>query len=243
VLGWLREAFLFASSNSPLKKLDPRIRVLLTIELFTLSALPNTFVKAAIPLAIVLILGLIGNVFTKLLKAMLLAGIFSVLIGAIDFYVNNDLMRAIGISIRFLGIVGSISIFFLTTSPDELGYVMKRFRVPRDLIFAFVTAMRFVPVLLLDITQIIDAQRSRGLEIQKGNLIRRVNKLFPLVVPMVSMVLERSNHLAEAMESRAYGSVKQVSAFKELRFRRVDLIFLAISTPLMVLAFYFVLTF
>ncbi len=243
MLGWLREAFLFASSNSPLKRLDPRIRVLLTLELFTLSALPNSFVKAIIPLAIVVMLGLVGNVFGKLLKAMIFAGIFSMVIGAIDFYVNSDLIRALGVSIRFLGIVGSVSIFFLTTSPDELGYVMKRFRVPRDIIFAFVTAMRFVPVLLLDISQIIDAQRSRGLELQKGNIIRRVNKLFPLVVPMVSLVLERSNHLAEAMESRAYGSVKQVSAFKELRFRSLDRIFLAISTPLMVLAFYFVLTF
>ncbi len=243
MLGWIREAFLFTSSNSPLRKLDPRIRVLLTIELFTLSALPNVFVMAAIPLAIVLMLGLIGNVFSKLLKAMIFAGIFSIIIGAIDFYVNTDPIRAIGVSVRFLGIIGSFSIFFLTTSPDELGSVMKRFRFPRDIIFAFLTAMRFVPVLLLDISQIIDAQRSRGLEIQKGNIVGRVNKLFPLVVPMVSLVLERSNHLAEAMESRAYGSVKQVSAFKELRFRPVDRIFLAISTPLMVLAFYFVLKF
>ncbi len=243
MLGWILEAFLFTYSNSPLRILDPRIRVLLTIELFTLSALPNVFVKAAILLAMVLILGMIGNVFSKLLKAMIFAGIFSIIIGAIDFYVNTDPIRALGVSMRFLGIVGSLSIFFLTTSPDELGYVMKRFRVHRDIIFAFLTAMRFVPVLLLDISQIIDAQRSRGLEIQKGNIVRRVNKLFPLVVPMVSLVLERSNHLAEAMESRAYGSVKQVSSFKELRFRPVDRIFLAISTPLMVLAFYFVLTF
>ncbi len=48
---------------------------------------------------------------------------------------------------------------------------MKWMRVPRDVVFAFVTAVRFIPVVMLDTFQIMDAQKSRGLELEKGNLI------------------------------------------------------------------------
>ncbi|MFQ6010842.1 MAG: energy-coupling factor transporter transmembrane component T [Nitrososphaerales archaeon] len=209
--------------------------------MFTLSAFPNALTLAAVPFAIVVLLGLVGGVLTKLLKAMMFTGVFAIVIGGIDFSINSDPTRAVGLSVRFLGIVGSVSIFFVTTSPDELAYVMRWLKIPKDIVFAFVTAMRFVPVLLLDIGQIVDAQRSRGLELQKGNIIGRIGKLFPLVVPMIGLVLERSNHLAEAMESRAYGSTKQVSAFDELRLRARDGIFIALSTPLVIVSLYFIL--
>ena len=41
------------------------------------------------------------------------------------------------------------------------------------MVFAFVTAVRFIPVVMLDTFQIMDAQKSRGLELEKGSLIRR----------------------------------------------------------------------
>src|SRR2546427_9117550 len=60
-----------------------------------------------------------------------------------------------------------------------------------------------------DAIQIVDAQQSRGLEVERGNLIRRVRKMVPVLIPLVVNSVIRSGELAEAMESRAYGAVSR----------------------------------
>ena len=59
---------------------------------------------------------------------------------------------------------------------------MRWFKFPRDIIFAFVTAIRFVPVLMLDTIMIMDAQKSRGLELEKGNLIKIIEEYKPSIM-------------------------------------------------------------
>lgn len=113
-------------------------------------------------------------------------------------------------------IVGSTSVFFLTTPPDELELVMKWFRLPRDIVFAFVTAVRFVPVLMMDALQIMDAQKSRGLELQKGNIFSRFRRFIPILIPLIVDAVLRSGDLAEAMEARAYGAVKKPTSLHQL---------------------------
>jgi energy-coupling factor transport system permease protein len=93
---------------------------------------------------------------------------------------------------------------------------MKWFRLPRDIVFAFVTAVRFVPVLMMDALQIMDAQKSRGLELQKGNIFSRFKRFIPILIPLIVDAVLRSGDLAEAMESRAYGAVKKPTSLHKL---------------------------
>jgi len=133
-------------------------------------------------------------------------------------------------------------VFFLTTPPDELELVMRWFRIPRDIVFAFVTAVRFVPVLMLDALQIMDAQKSRGLELQKGNIISRLRRFIPILIPLVVDAVIRSGELAEAMESRAYGAVKKPTSLYILSMRSADTVVAASSVLLTGLAAYLFLT-
>ena len=110
------------------------------------------------------------------------------------------------------------------TSPDELEYVLRWFRLPRDLVFAFVTSVRFVPVILMDTLQIMDAQKSRGLELEKGNPIARIKKFVPILVPLIINEVIRSGELAEAMESRGYGISKKPTSLYSLQLINRDII-------------------
>jgi len=55
--------------------------------------------------------------------------------------------RSLAMTVRFLVLIESFSVFFLTTSPDLLGLALEQSHVPYELCFAFTTAVRFVPVL------------------------------------------------------------------------------------------------
>jgi energy-coupling factor transport system permease protein len=149
-----------------------------------------------------------------------------------------DYFQSAVIATRFIAIVGSTSLFFLTTSPDELEYVMKWFRLPRDVVFAFVTAVRFVPVLLMDALQIMDAQKSRGLELERGNFARRLRNLTPVLVPLVVTAVIRSGELAEAMEARAYGAVARPTSLYTLSLRRRDWLVLGVAGALFAVGWY-----
>ncbi len=150
------------------------------------------------------------------------ASSFAAVIFALNFIFGYTIYESTVIALRFVSVVMSSSFFFLTTSPDELEHVMKWFRVPRDIVFAFVTAVRFVPVLMLDAIQIMDSQKSRGLEVEKGNPISRVRRMAPILIPLIVSAVVRSGELAEAMESRAYGSTKKTTTLYVLHIQGID---------------------
>jgi len=160
-------------------------------------------------------------------KTVAFSGVFAVFIFLVNLLfgaggVDARIVSAVLYSVRFLAIISSTSVFFVTTSPDELEQIMKWLRVPRDVVFAFVTAVRFIPVVMLDALQIMDAQKSRGLEFEKGNIVRRVRNMVPILIPLVVNSVIRSGELAEAMESRAYGSTPKPTSLYGMRMRWYD---------------------
>jgi len=196
--------------------------------LFSLSLLGNTIFQFIIILSTILFIGLISKVLRRMSKTIMFSLSFLAMIFIINILVGYDILFSIIVSLRFISVVSSSSIFFLTSSPDELELVMKSLRLPYDLIFAFVTAVRFVPVIMLDALQILDSQRSRGLEIEKGNLVRRVKNYLPVLVPLIVQSIIRSEELAEAMESRAYGFSKKKTSYYSLHLRNRDYLMLVL---------------
>jgi energy-coupling factor transport system permease protein len=140
----------------------------------------------------------------------------------------NMLEYSLALTIRFLVLITSFSLFFLTTSPDKLSLALEKAKIPYEFNFAFITAIRFVPVLADEAQTIIDAQRSRGLELDKGNLVTRIKNYIPILLPLIISSIRRSLELAEAMESRAFGSTEFRSNLYELNFNQHDYLTLII---------------
>jgi len=82
----------------------------------------------------------------------------------------------------------------------------------------------------MDTLQIIDAQKSRGLELEKGNPIIRIKKFIPILVPLIINEVIRSGELAEAMESRGYGISKNPTSLYSLKLINQDLIVMFITS-------------
>ena len=244
-LYWIARGFIFQRSDSRLQILDPRVRLLISVELFTLALASFKPLHVSIVIAIVIGIAVVGKVIKRLGKPLLFASGFAIVIFLLNFFAGQffgqgvTFENAIVFALRFIAIVGSTSLFFLTTSPDELEHVMKWFRLPRDAIFAFVTAVRFVPVLMLDAVMIMDAQKSRGLELEKGRLLKRVKNFIPILIPLVVNAVIRSGELAEAMESRAYGTVKRPTSLHYLSMGTLDSAVSILSVTCFTILIYF----
>ena len=206
---WVAGGFIFRRVNSPFHSLDPRVKLLVSAELFVVSLTAYSVTQLAVVMAVMLSIAAVSKILKRVGRTLIFSAGFSVFIFVINLFATHSLLTSAVYSARFLAIIISTSLFFITTSPDELEQVMKSAHLPRDVVFAFTTAVRFIPVLMLDAIQIVDAQKSRGLEVEKGNLIRRVRKMVPVLIPLVVNSVIRSGELAEAMESRAYGAVSR----------------------------------
>jgi energy-coupling factor transport system permease protein len=191
---------------------------------------------------------LLARVQREWIRSMRGAAFLAVIIFATNFgfsyvyggyrFTPSLLESAIALTFRFVVLVESFSVFFLTTSPDHLGLALEQSHVPYEFCFAFTTAVRFVPVLAEEAQTIMDAQKARGLELEKGNFMKRIRNYIPILIPLIVSAIRRSLELAEAMESRAWGAIKKRTNLYELRMRRGDYILLILTIALVVVAVY-----
>jgi energy-coupling factor transport system permease protein len=187
----------------------------------------------------------VTNEWLKSIKGAIFIALFIFISNIISFYyfrsggLTWDLVEySLALTIRFLVLVTSFSLFFITTSPDKLSLALEKARIPYEFNFAFITAIRFVPVLADEAQTIMDAQRSRGLELDKGNFLVRIKNYIPILLPLIINSIRRSLELAEAMESRAFGATKNRTNLYELKMGKLDIAVLIISISLIFLAFY-----
>jgi energy-coupling factor transport system permease protein len=149
--------------------------------------------------------------------------------------------RSLALTVRFMVLIESFSIFFLTTSPDLLGLALEQSRVPYELCFAFTTAVRFVPVLAEEAQSIMDAQKARGLELEGGNFVKKIRNYIPILIPLIVNAIRRSLELAETMESRAWGATKNRTNLYILRMGKKDLYLILFALMILVISIFIVM--
>lgn len=139
------------------------------------------------------------------------------------------LFFGVGMSLRLLTIISAFVILTLTIHPDDILQALLKIKVPYKSILVISLSTRFVPTLIDDARGISDIQRSRGLELDRGNLVQKIRRRSAVIIPLLSNSLDRSVQVAEAMESRAFGSGKKRSFYKELNLNRIDILILCLS--------------
>lgn len=228
-------AFKFMKKKSFLHNLDPRAKLVFSI-VYTISALLFTEIIPLLFIFLSLIpLILIGKLFKQWIKSI--RGLsFLILFIVILNTLFISLSFAIAMILRIYIMVSAFSIFFLTVDPNDLALSLISMKLPYEFAFSFSLAFRFVPTIAIEAQNILDAQQSRGYEMQKKGLISQIKNLFPLLIPLIICSIKRAFNVAEALESRAFGSNKERSYYYSIKYTLKDwsftiylLLFLAFS--------------
>jgi len=238
----------FRRVSSPIHVLDPRIKFFYVCSIFAVaiifSELPPLIILFLIQIPFVLLARVQKEWIRSLRGAAFLATIiFSTnlifrFIYAGYVLLPKDIEYASGMTLRFIVLIESFSVFFLTTSPDHLGLALEQSKIPYEFCFAFTTAVRFVPVLADEAQTIMDAQKARGLELEKGNFLKRIRNYIPILIPLIISAIRRSLDLAEAMESRAWGAIKKRTNLYVLKIKRADYLLVLISILILIAGVY-----
>ncbi|MBY8983472.1 MAG: energy-coupling factor transporter transmembrane protein EcfT [Candidatus Lokiarchaeota archaeon] len=217
-------AFKFMRKESFLHNLDPRAKLFLAIVYTIVALLFNQIIPLFLILLSLVPLVVIGKIFRQWIKSirgLSFLVIFIIILNTLFI----SLSFAIAMILRIFIMISAFSIFFLTVDPNNLALSLISMKIPYEFAFSFSLAFRFVPTIAKEAQNIMDAQQSRGYEMQEKGLINQIKNLFPLLIPLIICSIRRAFNVAEALESRAFGSKKERSYYYIIKYSFKDWIF------------------
>lgn len=234
--------------NSFLHRLDPRMKLLLTLALIIIvffvkgiagyvllygliigcAALshisPKFLIKGMKPILFIIVL-------TFLLNALFSSG--STVWWSFGFFsiTKEGVLNAVFMALRLVFLMVCTQLMTLTTSPIALTEGLEVLLKPlqkigfpaHELAMMMSIALRFIPTLMEETDKIMKAQAARGADFESGNLLKRARAMVPLLVPLFVSAFRRADELALAMEARCYHGGSNRTRMKQLHMTKLDL--------------------
>ncbi|MDR0357541.1 MAG: energy-coupling factor transporter transmembrane protein EcfT [Clostridiales Family XIII bacterium] len=231
---------------SKIHKLDPRLKIVVTLVYIVSLFLVKDFIGYAIVFASI---GLVVAM-SKVPIRFILRGLKPIfLIIAFTFTLNmlmtkgtilwswgfvriteEGLYNAVFMALRLIFLIIGSSLLTLTTKPikltDGIESLLKPFKkmgLPvHELAMMMTIALRFIPTLLEETDKIMKAQQARGADFETGGLIKRAKAMIPLLIPLFVGAFRIAQDLAMAMEARCYHGGEGRTKLNALKFRGRD---------------------
>jgi energy-coupling factor transport system permease protein len=143
---------------------------------------------------------------------------------------RESLLYGLAMGLRLSTFVSSGLLLLSTTKNEELTNGLIRLKLPYPFAFALSTAFRLVPTFAGAGATIVQAQISRGLDLESGNIFTRAGKFIPLAVPLFIYAIRHTNLLAMALESRGFSPESKRSLYLNPQMRRGDYAVLIVLT-------------
>ena len=235
-------------TDSIVHRLDPRVKILLTIAFIVGIFLVHSLWGYALALVFVYFMARLSHVpFKMLMRGLRPLRFILVLTFVLNLFFSGEgtilcqwsfitithegLSRAVHYCLRLLFLVIGTSLLTLTTSPvslsDGLELLLSPLKVihfpAHELAMMMTIALRFIPTLLEEADKIMKAQMARGSDFESGKLLARAKAMVPLLVPLFVSAFRRAGDLATAMESRCYRGGEGRTRLRVLKLTRADL--------------------
>ena len=245
---------IYKAGNTLLHRLDPRVKLILSMALMVLVFFLESPIALGIYAAFVFTLLFISKLSFKILLTSLRPIMF---ILTLAFFLNiftvpgeiiwswqflkisqEGLNLGILVIIRLLLltmqttvlITYTTSSLLLADSIESLLSPLRFFKVPvEDFALMISIALRFVPTLAEEGEKIIKAQSARGANLDTGGFIEKIKGFMTILIPLFVNSIKRAYELAMALEARSYGSSEKRTKYKPLEIKRVDIIFILLS--------------
>ncbi len=140
-------------------------------------------------------------------------------IGGVIPVTAGALMIGLVLTLRFMVLIFAFQLFLISTQPRDLVHAMEKIGLPIDYILMFIIALRFIPTLQIEGQRIHEAQLARGYNPGTG-FLGKIRSVAPIVIPLVSNALLRSNVLGLTIDMRGYRTGKRTYVRERVFMKR-----------------------
>lgn len=244
------DPFLYLDRDTWVHRLDPRTKMLLLFGSFVLAFLFVNPLYGLAVLALVVLFGALARSLANLRRVrfiLLMIGLVTIVLWSIFaegetplvlFVEWEAVLYGLGVALRIGATIVAGMIFLSTTRNEEIATGLVRLGLPYRFAFAVSTALRLVPTIAATGSTISQAQRSRGLDLESGNLFQRVRKNTPLLIPVFVSTIRSTNVFSMALESKGFGASPKRTYYLNPTMGRNDWIVLLVFALLLAFALF-----
>ena len=227
--------------NSLLHRMDPRMKLVLTLFFIVLVFLPQNWWGILLAVAFMAVTVALSRLPIRLvwrsIKPVLFLVAFTAVLNVLYVHEGTTLWKwqfihittggltnAAFIAVRIVCLIVGSSLLTYTTTPTALTDAIERLLSPlkwikvnpHELAMMMTIALRFIPTLMEETDKIMAAQKARGADMESGGLLSRVRALVPVLIPLFVSSFRRAYDLAMAMECRCYRGGEGRTRMKQL---------------------------
>jgi len=225
---------LYLERDSILHSLDPRVKIIGTAIFMTMGLMIKDPIYSPLIFVITIIgFKILGKIEVKEQLKVLKPLIPVFVLTFISWPIIIDpwergVLVGIAYTFRLMGITIMAFGLMMTTKQRDLIRGFTKLGLPYEIGLAVLIALRYVPTIYALAQNVMDAQKSRGLELEKGNFLERAKKMTAVIIPLLVLTIRTAHELAIAMESRAFGASRKRTYLVDLKMKPIDYVALAI---------------
>lgn len=152
-----------------------------------------------------------------------------------DVGVNFSLLFALRLLASTLPLILMLSI---TQMSDLSNVLVEKVGIPYKYTFAITTAIRFIPIFSAEMTDIMEAQISRGVAFDTKNIFKKIGLILPLCVPLLISSVKRVNSGALSASLRGFNYRKRGFGYKTYKLKGGDFLVLGCLVVILCAAFF-----
>lgn len=253
----MRDFLQYVDMDSFLHRLDPRTKFAFFIIMSVLTSFIKSGVALLFLLAIFMVIwqmSHIGKYMITLLskiKALLLfiillwlaLGLFTVNLGpaiyrtsfhlfgtvrqfSLDWF---DLYKGLVFALRIFLMISAFYTVILSTNFSQIILGLRSWKVPYPISFGIGLVFQIIPMIISEFATIMEAQSSRGLEIEKCSALTKMKNYIIISLPLMFRVLSKGQAISLAMHHYKLDFKVKRTSYKSIQASYLDGIFAAVT--------------
>lgn len=116
---------------------------------------------------------------------------------------------------------------------NALGVILQKINISYTVPLMFTTSFKFLPEFMTNYENIRESFTTRAFELDKGGFIQKIKNFVPLFIPLIDSSLGKAQHIATALQLRAYGVNKKRTFFDEYKVTAGDILFACLGIAIL----------
>ncbi|WP_054939836.1 energy-coupling factor transporter transmembrane component T family protein [Paenibacillus ihuae] len=248
----------YVHKSSFLHRIEPRVKIIWFVIMTVMVVLYKNLFVLTLFLAGCALLWLIsdlGREMTGMLKRLLpmlimafltwlIIGCFQNNDGTVIWQMgpfaleDKDLLKSVVASIRIFLMVSVFYTLIMTTNFSEIIYGLQKLGVPFKVAFMCGLVFQIIPLMISEFQTIADAQRARGLELDKGGMVSRLRCYSVILFPLFIRAIQSGQSISLSMHIYNLNFKQKRSSYKTFRVSAMDLQFFVCFTLMWAAAVY-----
>ncbi len=154
-------------------------------------------------------------------------------IGAFHLLTTESLIYGIAIILRFLILIGS-GLILLNCDMSEMLLAMDRMRIPYEIVFMIQIGIRFIPVLINELSNIFDTIQLRGVDLRRVYKRKVIRVYISIFTPLLYSIWQKTEQLSILLELRGFRRYPTRTYYRTISMGLIDYTIIGLSLSLAV---------